>query len=119
LAAALQAAKTVGYVWSSESAGYSLRYALRVPQPDGSERIIFATDRRLGAWNNLWKPNGGAAPNEYDFSVIELRVPAKGVGEGKASVTGKVAVDSAVNSIALDGYATLPVVLKDVKRAAN
>ena len=119
LAAALQAAKTVGYVWSSESAGYSLRYAYRLQQPDGSERIIFATDRRLGAWNNLWKPTGTAAPNEYDFSVIELHLNAKGEGEGKASVTGKVAVDSAAKSIALDGYSTLPIVLKDVKRKAN
>jgi hypothetical protein len=44
---------------------------------------------------------------------------AKGEGEGKASVTGKVAVDSAAKSIALDGYTTLPIVLKDVKRKAN
>src|SRR5262249_62128730 len=99
LAAALQAAKTVGYVWSSESAGYSLRYAYRLPQPDGSERIIFATDRRLGAWNNLWKPAGNASPSNYEFSVIEVRIPAKGDGEAKASLSGKVTIDSAFNSI--------------------
>ena len=116
LAAALQTAKTVGYLWTSESAGYSLRYAYRLKQADGGERIIFATERRLGAWNNLWKPAGTAAPSDYEFSIIELRLTAKGEGEGKASVTGKAAIDSSVNSIALDGYAALPVVLKDVKR---
>jgi hypothetical protein len=31
-------------------------------------------------------------------------------------VTGQVAVDSAAKTIALDGYATLPVVLKVVKK---
>jgi hypothetical protein len=93
-----------------------LRYAYRTKQPDGSERIIFATDRRLGAWNNLWKPAGNATPTNYDFSIIELRIPAKGDGEAKASLTGKVAIDSTVNSIALADYAALPVVLKEVRR---
>jgi len=116
LAAALQAGKTVGYLWSSESAGYSLRYAYRVKQPDGGERIIIATERRLGSWNNSWKPAGNASAPEYEFSVIELRLNAKGLGEGKASITGKVAIDSSVNSIALDNYAASPVIFKDVKR---
>src|SRR5262249_14044037 len=74
LAATLQAARTVGYIWTSESAGYSLRYAYRSPQPDGGERIIFATDRRLGAWNDLWKPTGGATPTAYEFTVIEVHL---------------------------------------------
>jgi hypothetical protein len=119
LAAALQTAKTVGYVWTSESAGYSIRYAYRVPQPDGSERIIFATERRLGAWNDLWKPAGGAPVSSYDFSVIELHLNAKGEGEGKTSLTGKVVVDSSAKTIALDGYNSLPVVFKDVKRRSS
>jgi hypothetical protein len=116
LAAALQAAKTVGYLWTSEAAGYSLRYAYRTKQADGSERIIFATERRLGAWNNSWKPTGTATPTDYEFSVIEVRFPVKGDGEAKASLTGKVTIDSTVNSVALDGYAGLPVILKEVKR---
>jgi len=119
LAATLQAARTVGYLWSSESAGYSLRYAYRLAQPDGSERIIFATDRRLGAWNDLWKPAGGAAATPYEFTVIELHVTPKGVGEGKTSLTGKVTIDASAKTIALDGYSTLPVVFKDVKRSAS
>jgi hypothetical protein len=116
LSAALQAASTIGYLWTSESTGYSLRYAYRLPQPDGSERIILATDRRLGAWNNLWKPTGSAAPTDYEFTLIELRLSPKGEGVGKASLTGKVAVDSASNTIALDGYDSLPVVFKGVKK---
>ena len=116
LAATLQAARTVGYLWSSESAGYSLRYAYRMPQPDGGERIIFATDRRLGAWNDLWKPTGGASPTPYEFTVIEVRLTPKGVGEAKTSLTGKVTIDAAAKTIALDGYTALPVVFKDVKR---
>ncbi len=116
LASALQTRPTIGYLWSSESTGYSLKYAYRVPQTGGGERIIFATDRRLGVWVDRWKPTGGVTPPEYEFSVVELRMPAKGDGEGKASISGKVAVDSTVNSLALDNYTALPVVLKEVKR---
>jgi len=116
LTAALQKTPTVGILWTSETTGYSIHYASRFPQPDGGERIVLATDRRLGGWNNLWKPAGSATPNEYAFSVIELRLNAKGDGEGKASLTGKVTVDSQAKTIALDGYAALPVVFKGVKR---
>jgi hypothetical protein len=86
-----------------------------VAQPDGSERILLLTDRRLGAWNDLWKPVGTDGVANYEFSVIELRLNAKGEGEGKASLTGKVIVDGAAKTIALDEYGTLPVVLKNVR----
>ncbi|HYR91331.1 MAG TPA: hypothetical protein VE422_45160 [Terriglobia bacterium] len=118
LAAALEKAPTLGYLWSSESSGYALRYAGRLPQPDG-ERIILITNRRLGAWNNLWKPVGSAAATDYEFSIVELHLNSKGEGEGKTSLTGKVAVDSAAKMIGLENYSALPVVLKGVKRRAN
>jgi|GEM_PF-783821 len=117
LLAALQSGQTVGYVWTSESAGYSIRYAYRVAMPDGGERIILATDRRLGAWNpHLWKPAGSAPVTDYQFTVLELRLNRNGQGEGKASLTAKVAVDKEANTIALENYSAAPVVLKGVKR---
>jgi hypothetical protein len=117
LTGAIQKAPTVGFLWrSSESTGYSLHYAYHAPQPDGSERIIFATDRRLGGRNNQWKPLGSAKPTDYEFSIIELRLNSKGEGEGKASLTGNVTIDKEGKTIALDGYTTLPVLLKGVKR---
>jgi len=116
LAAALGKVPTVGYVWSSETAGYSVHYAARLAQPDGGERIVLITDRRLGAWNNLWKPSAAASPTNYEFSVIELHLNSKGEGEGKASLTGKVTVDNTAKSIVLENYAALPVILKGVKR---
>jgi hypothetical protein len=90
-----------------------------MPQPGGGERIIFATERRLGAWNDLWKPSGGAKATDYEFSVIELRLNAKGEGDGKASLASTVAVDTTANTIALENYTASPVVFKDVKRRAN
>ena len=116
LAAALKKEPTVGILWTSEIVGYSIKYAYRLPQADGGERIILATDRRVGAWSNLWKLPESANATDYAFSIIELRVNSKGEGEGKISMTGKIVVDSNAKAIALDGYNPLPVILKGVKR---
>jgi hypothetical protein len=115
----LEKSPTLGYLWSSEAAGYAVHYAVKLPQSEGIERIILISDRRLGAWNNLWKPAGSATASSYEFSVIELRLNAKGEGEGKVSLTGKIVVDSAAKTLALENYAALPVVLKGVKRRTS
>src|SRR5437870_12813642 len=38
---------TLGYIWTSESAGYSVRYAYKTSLSDGGERVIIATDKKL------------------------------------------------------------------------
>lgn len=115
LAKALQESTTVGYLWSREVAGYAIRYAGKIANPDGSERIVLITQRRLGAVNELWKPmNAQAEP--YDFSVIELHINSKGQGEGKTSLQGKVAPDPALNIVTIANYDGLPVVFTHVQK---
>lgn len=116
LALALKQASTVGYLWSSEVAGYALRYAGKVTAPDGTERIILITDRRLGKINEKWTPDDAGTAANYDFSVIELRVNAKGEGEGRISLTGKVAPDSMAKILTPENYASLPAVLTKVRQ---
>lgn len=116
LAVALQKAPSVGMLWTSETVGYSIRYAYRLPQPDGNERIILATDRRLGAFNTFWKPTGAGTTTDYPFSIIELRLNSTGIGEGKASLWSPVTIDNSAKSVAFENYSGLPVILKAVKR---
>jgi hypothetical protein len=119
LAAEIKTAATVGILWTSENVGYSIKYAYRLPQPDGGDRIILATDRRIGMWSNLWQPATGVTVTDYPFSIIELHVNAKGEGEGRGVLTGKVTIDSETKTIALDNYAALPVILKGLKRQTS
>jgi hypothetical protein len=117
LLTALQKLNTAGILWTSESAGYSIKYAYRTAMPDGSERIIFATDRRLGNWSDQWwKPVGAAVPTNYAFTVFEFRLPANGDGEGRTTLTGKVTEDVAAKSVAVENYSAQPVVFKGVKK---
>ncbi|HEY3044839.1 MAG TPA: hypothetical protein VGJ39_12480, partial [Vicinamibacterales bacterium] len=128
LTAAIGRAPTIGYIWTNDVTGYSIKYAYHAPLPDGGERIILATDRRLGAYSAGWKPVAApgaealakaAPPTDYEFTVIEIRLDSKGLGEGKTSLTTKVIVDDNVpgaKTVALDDYAAAPAILKNVKR---
>jgi len=118
LAKALQEAATVGYLWTSELSGYALRYAGQVSAADGSQRVVLITQRRLGAMNQRWVPSTGVA-NNLEFSVIELRLNAKGRGEGKVSLIGKLKADTTAKIVVPESYESLPVVFRDVKPAAK
>jgi len=114
LTGALNKAPTVGYLWTNEVVGYSIKYAYRASLPEGGERIILATDRRLGGTVG-WKPATGT-PTDYEFTLIEIRMDSKGMGEGKSSLTSKVVFDNEAKTIALDNYSATPAVLQNVKR---
>jgi hypothetical protein len=109
--AAIKAAPTLGYIWTDGVTGYSIKYAWRSPATEDKERIVLIADRRL----NSHAPDWGPAANtdaDADFTVIEMRIDRQGVGEGKTSLTSKVAIDTEANTLALDGYAAAPALLK-------
>jgi hypothetical protein len=118
--AALEKAPTAGYIWGSGSLGYSLRYAQKLTLSDGGERIIVVTDRPLGSrGREAWKAAGQAAAPSYPFTVVELRLNKHGRGEGKMSLAAKVTADADANTVTLENYATAPVLINNVKRAAS
>ncbi len=116
LTAALGRAPTLGYIWTNDITGYAIKYAYHSSLPDGGERIILATDRVLGAYTTKWKPVAATAVTDYEFTLIEIRLDSKGLGEGKASLTTKVVVDSDARTVALDTDAATPAILQNVKR---
>lgn len=111
LTTAIKAAPTCGFIWGDGPTGYSIKYAWRSTSPDGPERIVLVTDRRLGAHEPSW-PKASGPLADADFTVIEMRIDGKGAGEAKASLMAAVVVDAAANTLALDGYAAAPVLLK-------
>jgi hypothetical protein len=120
LEAAMTAAPTVGYIWTNDVTGYAIKYAYRAPAAEGGgERIVLGTDRRIGVYTNAWTPTGSVTPTDYDISIVELRVPAKGTGEGKTSLAAKIVVDSEAGTLALENYASAPAQLQNVKRQSG
>lgn len=122
LAAGLDAATplaklpTVGYVWPHGSpVGYSVKYAHRIPQPDGSERLTLVTDKRLGSYDfKGWSVASPAVGSDVPYSVIELDLSGSGVGTGTLSLVGEVALDEEGGTVTLKPGA--PSLLANVKR---
>jgi hypothetical protein len=113
----LQKAPTIGYIWTTETAGYPLRYAFRDSMADGGERIVLAIDRQIGSYEpQRWKLSGTVPRTDYPFTVIELRISKSGLGEGKASLNAKIVADKSARTIALDNYAAVPFLFQSVKK---
>jgi hypothetical protein len=108
--AALNEAPTVGYLWTDRVSGYAIRYATREPLADGGERIVLITHRRLGAYTTAWDP----VRTDYEYTLIEIRLDARGMGEGKTSLTTDVVIDA--GNPALRDYEATNAVLENVRR---
>jgi hypothetical protein len=101
----------VGFIWGDGVTGYSIKYAWRATAPQGAERIVLVTDRRLGAHAPDWAPASSTGP-ESEFTLVEMLINGKGVGEAKTSLTSSVVVEAAAGTLALAGYPAAPVMLK-------
>lgn len=115
LAGAIRRAPTIGYIWTDDITGYSIKFAHRMTLPDGGERIVLATDRRLGTHTAAWQPLTAAPQTDYPFTVLEIRLDAKGNGEARTSLTNTVVVDKAAGTLALENYETAPAILQKVR----
>ncbi len=115
--AALGRAPTVGYIWTSDITGYSIKYAWHAPLPDGTDRIVLVSDRRLGAYTNAWKTQ--AADTDYTFTLLELRARPKGLIEGKTSLTNKIVVDADAKTVALENYSAAATSLQPAASPAK
>ena len=111
LLSALQRIKRVGYMRLPNTLGYDLHYARKHPGEDGGEQIIILTDRRVGFWEARDQPR----TMDYPFTLIEVRVNAKGEGEGKLSEATKITYNKKKNTVELENYASEPVRLQNVR----
>jgi hypothetical protein len=109
---AIQKAPNLGYLWTSEPTGYSVKHAWRTPQPDGSERVVIITEPRLGTYSPAWTVSTGTV-TDYAFTLLEFRINAK-TAEGKSSLTSKVVADANTKQLALEDFAAAPAIMTKV-----
>lgn len=102
----------VGYIRTPQSIGYDLRFARKVRDEEGGERVAIMTDRPIAFWEAVNRPR----TIDYPFTVIELRLNREGEGEGKLSLFTKIEGDKRNRTLVLENYGTQPVMLKSVRR---
>lgn len=111
LGEAVCAASDAGYLHWPGYLDYIVRYAQRIPRPDGGEDVVLARDRPI--W--LWWESASATPAQcQSTTVIQLRLNKDGRGEGKVSLATKVNVNNEAKTFTLEDYAKQPVVMTDV-----
>ena len=108
----LQDMPRMGYIKTPDRIGWDLHFTRKLPMPDGGERVVLVTDRRIGFWEAANRPR----TIDYPFTVIELHLNRDGEGEGKMSVATKIIPDKENNIVTLENYGTQPVLLTNIKR---
>jgi hypothetical protein len=109
---ALKASPRVGSIRTTGSVGWDLRYARRSDLPDGGQRIEIITDRPIGTYEAAEQGRS----LEYPFTTADIRLNAKGEGEGKLYVATRIAADKGTKVIVMENYSIAPVQLTSVRR---
>lgn len=111
LLSALQKVKPrCGYARTSTSLGWDIYFAREVPLPDGGRKITLASDRPV----SFWEARNAGQSMDYDFSLAEIRLPAKGKGEGKAIKAAMVSYNKEKNTLEIGNYQREPIRLNEV-----
>jgi hypothetical protein len=109
----LQDTKPVGRIRTPDSLGYDLHYASQMPTADGGRRIVLATDRPIG----FWEQYHGLRTLDYPFTVIQMEIPPEGEGKGTLSYATRIIKEG--NNIVLENFATQPVMLSHIRADAE
>jgi len=107
---ALQHAPAVGYIRTSRSLGYELRYARSDEMPDGSRQVVIATDRPV-------RFREAATPKRsrfYNFAIAELRFPPGHKGIGKFAPATAISIDPATQTLVIENYGIEPVRMSSI-----
>jgi hypothetical protein len=103
-----------GFIKMPNTLGWTLYYARKTDLPDGGQRIVIATNRRLG-FGEVSQQKRSA---DYDFTLVEIHFPkGGGKGEGKMVPAAKVTWDKETNQIDIENYQAMPVQLKNVEES--
>jgi hypothetical protein len=106
---ALEDIDPVGRITTPGSIGYDLRYAHQVALPGGGRRILAGTERPM----SFREISRGTISSDYPFTIVEMRLNAKGEGEGRLSLATKIVGEG--DSVELENYDLAPIRLTKIK----
>ena len=110
LVRALQDGKSVGSIGTPTQLPYDLRYARQEKFENGGRKIILMTDRPMEAWERF----SAAVTRDYPITWIEMKVDAKGRGEGTISLAARLRLVGDV--LGIEDYANQPARLNEIRR---
>jgi hypothetical protein len=106
----LQKLPEIGGIRTPRSLEWRIHFARERKGEHGDRRIILLTDRPISFWEARNRPR----TVDYPFTLIELRIPPEGKGEGKLSLLTSIRFDKDQKIVELENYASEPVRLSEV-----
>jgi hypothetical protein len=103
-------APRAGFVQTDGSLGWDLLYAHEETLPDGSRRILLATDRPMSFREAVSQP----ILSTYGFTVFQIQIGADGRGQGELLPAAKIAYNTATKKVEIENYAFTPLRLTAV-----
>jgi hypothetical protein len=91
--------------------GWDLQYTWHEALPDGGDRIVIATDRRMSMMEVRERPRSF----DYPFTLVEIRIPKGGKGEGRLFGATQIRFDKKKNQIVLEQYSAGEVRLNEIE----
>jgi hypothetical protein len=101
----------VGFIRTPNSLGWDLRFAYREVNPDGTSRIVIATDRRIEFWEARNRPR----VSDFPFTLIEMHLDKENTGEGRMAVAARISTARDGETIVIENYAISPVILNNIR----
>jgi hypothetical protein len=100
-----------GYIQSSRSLGWDVRFAGEEAFGDGARRVFIATDRPL----SFWELSNHTRSVDYEFTLAEIRLTKDGKGTGKLATAAKITWNKDTRSVEIENYGIEPVRLSEVE----
>ena len=110
---ALEDGPRVGYIRLANSQAVELKYARSTDLPDGTRRVVIATNRYI----HFGEAVTPTRSRYYDFSIAEMRFPKgeKGEkGEGKLAPATAISINKETNQLELENYGVEPVRMSSI-----
>jgi len=107
---ALQHGQRTGYIRLANSQAVELKYARSTELPDGTRRVVIATNRFI----HFKEAATPTRSRYYDFSIAEMHFPKGEKGEGKLAPATAIAVDKATNTLSIENYGVEPVRMSSI-----
>jgi hypothetical protein len=107
---ALQDMPTVGHIRTPQTLSWQLRYARQFKLAEGGRRIVVVTDRPIG----FREARNQSRSMDYPFSILEIRLNAKGEGEGKIFGGSKIYIED--NELVVENWGTQPTRFNNIRK---
>jgi hypothetical protein len=91
--------------------GWDLQYTWHDALPDGGDRVVIATDRHMSMMEVRERPRSF----DYPFTLLEIRIPKAGKGEGRLFGATQIQFDKKKKQIVLEQYSAGEVRLNEIE----